>query len=346
MTSLYVDRRGVELRLDGEAIAFYENAERIGTVPIAPLDRVFLRSNVALHTNLLEKLGTKGVGIVVMSGRKGEVTMMLAQPHNDAARRVAQYRLSQDTAFCLSFAQCVVQIKINEQLLYLQELREKDLQARYELTTRSRNLATALTRIASQDNIAALRGLEGHAAAQYFAGLAAHMSESVGFNGRNRRPPRDPLNVVLSLSYTLLHADAVIALYGAGLDPYIGFYHSLDFGRESLACDLVETLRPQVDRFAVQCFKSGSLRADDFSVTSQGCLMGKAARARYYPLYEIAAEIFRKKLTESVGEIITTLKLVGLKDMPQRRNYRTDEEEFEPEPQSGDGVDDVENNTF
>jgi CRISP-associated protein Cas1 len=320
MTSLYVDRRGIELRLDGDALAFYENAERVGTVPIAPLDRVFLRGDVTLQSSLLGKLGAAGVGVVVLSGRKAEASMMLAQPHNDAARRVAQYRLSQDHAFCLTFAQCVVELKIREQLSYLQELREKDLQARYELTVRCRNLTEALTNISAQGSLAALRGLEGHAAAQYFAGIAAHMSERIGFTGRNRRPPRDPLNVVLSLGYTLLHADAVIALYGAGLDPYIGFYHGLDFGRESLACDVVETLRPHLDRFAVGLFKSGSLRVEDFSTKAQGCLMGKAGRARFYPLYESAAEDFRKRLTESIAEVIITLKQHGLSDMPQRRS--------------------------
>ncbi|MDR2503674.1 MAG: CRISPR-associated endonuclease Cas1, partial [Deltaproteobacteria bacterium] len=94
MSSLYVDRRGVELRLDGGAIAFYENSERVGTVPLAPLERIFLRGDVILRSSLLGKLGEKNIGLITLSGRRADPTLMLARPHNDAARRVAQYHLS------------------------------------------------------------------------------------------------------------------------------------------------------------------------------------------------------------------------------------------------------------
>ncbi|WP_295451644.1 CRISPR-associated endonuclease Cas1, partial [uncultured Thiodictyon sp.] len=76
MTSLYVDRRGVTLKADGEALVFYENDERRGTVPLAPLSRVFLRGDVTLSASLLGKLGERGIGVVVLSGRKGEPTML------------------------------------------------------------------------------------------------------------------------------------------------------------------------------------------------------------------------------------------------------------------------------
>ena len=323
MTSLYVDRRGMELRLDGEALAFYENGERRGTVPIAPLDRVYLRGDITLQSSVLGKLGEHGVGVVMLSGRKGEATLMMGQPHNDAARRIAQYRLSQDAAFCMTFAQCIIELKLREQADLLDELREANLQARYELTVRGRHVRDAIGKIGSHTSIAALRGLEGHAAAEYFAGLAAYMPNKLGFGGRNRRPPRDPLNVVLSLGYTLLHADTVLAWYGAGLDQYIGFYQGLDFGRESLACDVMEPLRPRLDRFALQLFKSGEMRSEDFSISAQGCLMGKAGRARFYPLYEAAAEDFRKRLSASISDLVDAVKVRGLPDQPQRRSVAT-----------------------
>lgn len=327
MTSLYVDRRGVELKLDGEALVFYENDERVGTVPIAPLDRVYLRGDVTVQSSLLGKLGAHGIGVIILSGRKGEISLLMAQPHNDAARRVAQYRLSQDHAFCVQFSQCVVELKLREQAKFLRELREKNLQARYELGRYAQQIEDSALRATEQTSIAALRGLEGQAAVAYFGGLAAHLPASLKFSGRNRRPPRDPVNVVLSLGYTLLHADTVLALYGAGLDPYIGFYHALDFGRESLACDVMETLRPQLDRFVVGLFNGGSLRVEDFSSTAQGCLMGKAGRARFYPLYETAAESFRKLLNEIIKDLVDTLKQQGLPNPPQRRDT-SDEEDF------------------
>ena len=92
-----------------------------------------------------------------------------------------------------------------------------------------------------------LRGIEGAAAAAYFQGFTRLFPPSLEFTGRNRRPPRDPVNAVLSLSYTPLHFEAVQAVCAAGLDPLIGFYHELVFGRESLASDLIEPLWPKVD---------------------------------------------------------------------------------------------------
>jgi CRISP-associated protein Cas1 len=328
MSSLYVDRKGVELRADGEALAFYENNERVGTVPLAPLDRVFLRGDVYLHTSLLGKLGEHGIGVVVQSGRKGEASLLMAQPHNDAARRVAQYRLSQDEVFCRAFAESLIELKIRAQSTLLGLLCEKNLHARYELTVRMRQLGQFAEQITSQTSIAALRGLEGAAAASYFAGLAAYLPASLKFRGRNRRPPRDPFNAVLSLSYTLLHAEAVLALFGAGLDPFIGFYHALDFGRESLACDVIEPLRPVVDRFAIGLFAAGHLRPEDFSMRSEGCFMGKAARARFYPQYELLAEKLRKQLNEQIGDLIGILKMHGLPDTPQQRSPAVADEDF------------------
>ncbi|MDR1828343.1 MAG: CRISPR-associated endonuclease Cas1 [Methylobacteriaceae bacterium] len=308
MTSLYVDRRGVELRMDGGAIAFYENDERIGTVPVAPLERIFLRGDVLLHSGLLGRLGENGVGVVVLSGRKGIPTMLLAKPHNDAARRVAQYRLSQDGTFCLAIARSLVAGKMDGAERHLRDLSERKHAAKMTLQRNCETLKGLMSHIERQESLEALRGLEGRAAAVYFEGLAAFLPPHLGFVKRNRRPPRDPFNAVLSLGYTLLHADVVLAVYGAGLDPYIGFLHGLHFGRESLASDLIEPLRPYFDRFAVKLFTDGHLRAENFTVTSDGCFLGKAGRARFYQLYEDAAEGFRKHATETIRDLIALLK--------------------------------------
>jgi len=303
MTSLYVDRRGVQLKVDGEALVFHENGTRCGTVPLAPLSRVFLRGDVTLSAALLGKLGERGIGVVVLSGRKGEPTLLLGRPHNDAARRVAQYRLSLDADYCLRFARAIVEAKLCAQRALIAERRNEYLRWRYPLTVCLERQDHCLAEIDVQPNIAALRGLEGAAAAAYFQGYQALFAERLRFFGRNRRPPKDPVNAVLSLSYTLLHAEAVIALYGAGLDPFIGFYHALNFGRESLACDVVEALRPETDRFVLQLFRNEALRPEDFSQVDGACLLGKAGRSRYYAEWETAAEGLRRALTTAVADV-------------------------------------------
>ena len=212
MTSLYVDRRGVTLKADGEALVFFENGERVGTVPLAPLSRVFLRGDVTLSSSLLGKLGERNIGVVVLSGRKAVPTMLLGRPHNDAARRVAQYHLSQDGDFCLRFSRAIVEMKLRAQALFLAGRRESEPMSRYVLTVAGRRLETAIAAVDEQSSISSLRGLEGAGAAAYFGGFSDLLPEHLKFSQRNRRPPKDPVNAVLSLGYTLLHAEAVLAL--------------------------------------------------------------------------------------------------------------------------------------
>lgn len=311
MTSLYVDRRGVTLKADGEALVFYENGERVGTVPLAPLSRVYLRGDVTLSSSLLGKLGGRGIGVVMLSGRKATPTMLLGRPHNDAARRVAQYWLSRDDDFCLCMSRGIVKAKLHAQATFLAERRDAEPRSRYLLTVAVRRLEGAIAAVDVQQSTASLRGLEGAAAAAYFAGFADLLPERLQFNSRNRRPPKDPINAVLSLGYTLLHAEAVLALYGAGLDPFIGFFHALDFGRESLACDVVEPLRVEVDRHTLMLFRTEKLRSDDFSQTDGACLLGKAGRARFYAEWEPLAERLRKRLEESVADAASAILAAG-----------------------------------
>jgi CRISP-associated protein Cas1 len=307
MTSLYVDRRNVTLKLDGEALVFYENGARVGTVPLAPLSRVFLRGDVTLSSSLLAKLGERSIGIIVLSGRKAEPTMLLGRPHNDAARRVAQYRRSQNPDFCLQFSRSVVVSKLGAQAKFLAERRDAEPMSRYLLTLAVRRLETAISAASECTSVGAVRGLEGAGAAAYFGGFGDLLPDQLKFRSRNRRPPRDPVNAVLSLGYTLLHAEAVLALYGAGLDPFIGFYHSLDFGRESLACDVVEPLRVGVDRHTLALFRTQKLRPDNFSQTDGACLLGKAGRARFYAEWEPLAELLRKQLAECVVDVSSAI---------------------------------------
>jgi CRISPR-associated protein Cas1 len=212
-----------------------------------------------------------------------------------------------DAGFCLVAAQDWISRKLQRQIDWLLILRENNLMARYELTGACRLLEQQLERVRAAATLPSLRGLEGAAAAIYFDGLKAVVPESLRFKGRNRRPPRDPFNATLSLGYTLAHAEIAIALFGAGLDPYVGFYHQLDFGRESLASDLLEPIRPFVDRFALRLFKEETLRADNFSSTESGCLLGKAGRARFYAAWEAASADLRTAINAEVDELVQRL---------------------------------------
>jgi len=154
------------------------------------------------------------------------------------------------------------------------------------------------------DSLESLRGIEGAASAAYFEGYQSLFAPHLEFNGRNRRPPLDPVNVVLSLTFTLLHAEAIRALFSVGFDPLLGIYHEPLFGRESLACDLVELFRPYAEQWIWRLFADEKIRVEYFSKEKidQGmpCLLGKRGREIYYGEYDIVARIWRRLMRKIV----------------------------------------------
>ena len=159
-------------------------------------------------------------------------------------------------------------------------------------------------------SVDSIRGLEGRAAAVYFRGFGQCLRQpDMAFTGRNRRPPRDPVNSLLSFGYTLLAGEAVSALQSVGLHPGIGFLHTSYHRRPALALDLVESLRsPVVDRMILRIVNKRMLTADDFVHTSDGVLLEAEARKQFLAWYEEA--------------VICPLTLAGAKETGAREWLR------------------------
>jgi CRISPR-associated protein Cas1 len=193
------------------------------------------------------------------------------------------------------------------------EIARPDL--RYPLTVAIRTINGVIGQLREDApatiTLASLRGYEGAAAAAYFGGYAHLFAESLNFTGRKKRPPPDPVNVCLSLGYTLLHYDAVRACHTVGLDPMLGFYHDISFGRESLACDLMEPLRPLMDRWVWQLFRERQLRVEHFSDDNGRCQMNKAGRHCFYGFYESQASSPRRLLRRYGYALAKRCLLVG-----------------------------------
>ena len=320
MSTLFVDRRDIALEHDSGALIIRDGGERIATVPLAPITRVVLRGNAQLTASLLATLGERGIGVLVLTGRQGKPSLLFGRPHNDARLRVEQTRRSLQDDFCLAYAQRLVQRKLERQCQWIDAAREHYPAQRYPLSQALRQLQEQLPQIAHTRRLDSLRGLEGAAASGYFAGLRAVVPASLGFHERNRRPPRDPFNALLSLTYTLAHAEAAFTLHAAGLDPCIGYYHQLSHSRESLACDIMETIRPLADRLCLKLVAQQVLTAEHFSQSDAGCLLGKAGRSRYYGAYEEHAQPLR----HAVQQEVRSLRQRIAPDMPEFECTRPD----------------------
>ncbi len=297
MGTLYIDRKDVELRQSGRRLEIYEQGRLAGALPIPHLERVVIYSRTRLDTGVLGAFAEHGVGVTVLSPRHAARTgVFVGRPHNDVTRRLAQYRFYLDQSWRDRWAAKLVSRKLRSQHRLLSSALAQRPDRRHGLSRALRALEERLAALEAGPTVTRTRGLEGAAAAAYFQGYTSLFAASLDFTGRNRRPPRDPVNACLSLGYTLLHAEAVMASHAAGLDPLLGFYHEPAYGRESLASDLIEPLRPRVDEWVWGLFRDRTLRAEDFAQDKGACLLNKAGRQTFYRAYEAPAGHMRRHL--------------------------------------------------
>ncbi|UJP06357.1 MAG: CRISPR-associated endonuclease Cas1 [Nitrosomonas sp.] len=300
MNCLYLDRKNLEVRLDGQALILYEDSVQKGSVPLHLLERIVMRGNVQLESRVLGALSARNIGLLILSGRTNEVSAILAgRTHNESTRRLGQYRVSLDDDLRAPLAHWLVLVKIRAQKRLLREALAVRADLRHALTVAVQGLDNIMNQLRADSSIPSLpslRGFEGAAASAYFSGFTQLFAPSLNFTGRKKRPAPDPVNACLSLGYTLLHHDAVHACHIAGLDTMLGFYHDISFGRESLPCDLMEPLRPLIDRWVWQMFRNRDLRAEHFSDDNGRCLLNKSGRKHFYGFYESNSDPARRLL--------------------------------------------------
>ncbi len=303
MGTLYIDRKGLHIKLDGNALAFYANGQREGIAPINPLKRVVIIGNITIESPVIHRLSNEGVSVIFLSGRRLRFCGMLhGRLHNNGILRLRQYEKSL-TDFCIEYSKELMAKKIMAQANLLREATSTRPELRFYLNESISIIEQTLKKINSSDiTIETLMGLEGGASSAYFKAYTMLFPDSLNFKKRNKRPPEDPVNAMLSLCYTLLHFDAVREIEVIGLDPTIGFYHKFDYGRESLACDIVETYRPMVDKFVWTIFSERIFRDRDFAYEEErpGCYLKKESRKAFYPLYEEWAKDIRANIVEDV----------------------------------------------
>ena len=294
MGALYIDKKDSHVKMDGDAIAFYYSGKRDGLVPLKPLDRVYIVGNITLEAGVLHKLCEQNTQVIFLSGKQLRFRGVLAPSlHKNGRLRLCQYR-QMGGGFPIQFSNEIILRKLAAQGKFLDDLSGARPEHRHLLAPGASAIHCAETRLKEAPaEIESLRGIEGAAANAYFGAVTAVFPPSLKFSGRHRRPPPDPVNAMLSLSYTLLHWEMVREIQCIGLDPYLGFYHQFVYGRESLACDLIEPFRVEADRWVYEMFRMRTLTADHFTQGDErpGCYLTKAGRRHFYEHFEA----FRKQ---------------------------------------------------
>ena len=323
MSTLYIDRQGTRLHTEA-GVLHIETPDGTGNrrLPIKYLDRVVLRADTQLSSRVLCALAEGGSSLLALGGRGGQhIAQITGAPHGDARRRWQQVLTLSQPQACAALAQSLVTAKTRRQLGTLAHLSQQRPDLRkplHDAQTRLQRSLQSLAATTTDTTLATLRGMEGAAAAAYFEAYFCAFAPALGASGRNRRPPRDPVNAVLSLSYTLLYSLASNACWRAGLAPALGALHVLSHGRAALACDLMEPQRPLVDRWVWEQFRQETLRPEHFGHDGAGaCLLGKAGRSHFYAAWEQVVRRFDRGLVAHARLLARRLDAQG------RENNRT-----------------------
>jgi CRISPR-associated protein Cas1 len=304
MATLYIDRGGAELELDHGALAVRVSGELDRRVPLLHLERLVITASTQLSTGLLAALAEAGVGVVVIRPRFQRAAVLTGTPRTDAARRLGQAAMILHSPTKDRWARHWVHAECMAMSRLLDSLADHSPAARAALWKARAQIVALSARLRLEAlDAASARGVEGAAAAAYFEALQMLFAPALGFSGRNRRPPKDPVNACLSLVYTLLYAAAVEALTGVGLDPAAGFLHEPAPGRAGLACDLVEPFRAGADRTVIELFKNRILRKEHFHSGTEGCLLGKTGRRLFYETIEEPLQRLRARIRSAAWQL-------------------------------------------
>lgn len=270
LNTLYITSANRYLSLDGENIVISEKNKEIGRVPLHNLEMIVTFSYTGASPALMGACAQRGIGLVFLSAHGRFLARVTGEVYGNVTLRKEQFRRSENEEFSLKIAKNIITGKVyNSRWILERAARDYSMRLDVEkIKKKSRFLAESLSKIRSCSNASTLLGIEGEAASVYFSvfdDLILQQKENFKFSGRNRRPPTDNVNAMLSFAYTLLTSMCASALETVGLDPYVGFFHTDKPGRRSLALDLVEELRAVfADRFVLTLINKRIVNSEGF----------------------------------------------------------------------------------
>lgn len=288
LNTLFITSEDIYLSLEGENVLANRNQATVARYPLHTLQNILCFSYAGASPALMGACAEKGIGLTFCSPRGRFLARVCGETGGNVLLRREQYRTADDPAQSCAVARSMIFGKLSNSAVSIgRTARDHALRvAGCGLDTAVERLRELLPQVLAAPDMETLRGLEGVGAAAYF-GVFDHLllsrKEEFFFRGRNRRPPLDRVNAMLSFAYSLLANDCADALESVGLDAYVGFLHRDRPGRTSLSLDLMEELRPYMaDRFVLTLVNNRMIRPDDFQCQDSGAvLLNEDGRKRF-----------------------------------------------------------------
>lgn len=279
LNTLYVMTQGAYLSLDHETVRVEVGGELKLQVPLHHLGSIVTMGNVMISPFFLGKCGDDGRAVVILDRNGRFKCRMVGKTSGNVLLRQAQHDAVRDSMRTTAIAAAITAGKVkNARNVLMRSAREAStVEEETQLRTAADVQADALFHLKAPRDTDHVRGLEGEAAAAYFDVFTLMLKpaerDALPMNGRNRRPPLDPINALISFLYTMVLNDCISALEGVGLDPQLGFLHVPRPGRPSLGLDLMEEFRAFLaDRLAITLINRKQISADHFEPRPGGAV--------------------------------------------------------------------------
>jgi CRISPR-associated protein Cas1 len=325
MAPLYVVEQGAKIHKESRRLVVKKDEQELQSVPLIKVDQVLLFGNVGITTPALTWLMDQNIDIVFCDQYGRYRGRVVGQTSGHSQLRRLQYRRVENTLFVVNTARAMVRAKLqNSRTLLLRYQRKLEKPG---LATAAERLVELMGRAERSQTVNSLLGVEGVGAAVYFEALPLLFKhEAWQFEKRVRRPPTDPVNVLLSFGYTLLAHQLEAAVERVGLDPYLGCLHADSYNRPSLALDLTEEFRSiVVDSVVLRCLNSELIKPEHFvqqADPERPVLLDEAGRNRFIQEFETRLALtFIHPLT---GEKVTYRRCFELQVREMAQAFQTD----------------------
>lgn len=267
LNTLYVTTPEAYLSKDGLNVVVSQDKEEIFRIPIVNIEGIVTFGYMGASPGLMKLCVDHGVSLVFLTPSGHYICRIQGEVKGNVLLRQRQYEMSKDENLSLHLSRLMIASKVHNHNSVLKR-HTRDYGKNEDIIDSIKLLTTNQNKALTAPDMDVLRGLEGEAANHYFKvfpQLILQQSPSFSFHGRNRRPPKDAVNAMLSFVYTLLANECASALESVGLDPYVGFMHSVRPGRTSLALDLMEEFRAYLgDRLVLSLINRKQVAPNDF----------------------------------------------------------------------------------
>lgn len=335
LNTLYITTPDIYLSLKGENIIVSQKERQLGRVPLHNLEGICTFGQAGASPALMKACADRNISLVFLSRSGRFLARVIGESKGNVVLRKTQYRISDNEGESAKISRNFIFAKVSNQKWMLERM-TRDYPLRLDVPAfkaTSRELSNLMKKILDTVELDELRGFEGMAANSYFKhfnDMILQQKADFYFYNRNRRPPTDNVNALLSFAYTLLANDVAAALEAVGLDAYVGFLHRDRPGRASLALDLMEELRGVLaDRFVLSLINKKVIQPNDFLKKENGAiLLNDDARRKFLTAWQ---ERKQDTLTHPrLKEKITWGLVPHAQALLLARYLRGDSEEYPP----------------